>query len=238
MKLNNKGFAISTILYGLLIIIVLTTSVILGTMSFTRKNSKEFAEDVKKELEDIDLQAPSFLLTDVDMGIFDYYTGQEKPTVGMLTGDGIKKFCFNRENNENYFNEAVFEFTIRVCDRSGVNMLEDSWLPFSFYTSDESGTVTSNYDLSCGATNLVFDRENNVGNQKCSMYKQKCRANSHSIDNTNGQKLHLHVSIPDKLFEDDNHNQTEYQTIEYPNLCQINTNTTTETRCDVSYYGN
>ena len=52
MRINNKGFAISTMLYGLLIILVLTTSVILGTMSFTRKNSKEFSDEVKEKLEE------------------------------------------------------------------------------------------------------------------------------------------------------------------------------------------
>ncbi len=50
-KLNNKGFAISTILYGLLVVIMLITSLLMSTMAFSRKNSKEFTDNVRDELE-------------------------------------------------------------------------------------------------------------------------------------------------------------------------------------------
>lgn len=49
--LNNKGFAISTMLYGLLIVIILIISLLMSTISFTRKSSKEFTELVVNELE-------------------------------------------------------------------------------------------------------------------------------------------------------------------------------------------
>lgn len=51
IKLNNKGFAISTILYGLLIVLVLIISLLMTTMSFTRKTSKEFVDNIVDELE-------------------------------------------------------------------------------------------------------------------------------------------------------------------------------------------
>lgn len=50
-KLNNKGFAISTMLYGLLIIILLVVAMILSTMAFSRKNSREFTEKIVDDLE-------------------------------------------------------------------------------------------------------------------------------------------------------------------------------------------
>lgn len=49
--LNNKGFAISTMLYGLLIVIVLIVSLLMSTISFTRKTSKEFTETIVDQLE-------------------------------------------------------------------------------------------------------------------------------------------------------------------------------------------
>ena len=49
--LNNKGFAISTMLYGLLIVIVLIVSLLMSTISFTRKTSKEFNETIVDQLE-------------------------------------------------------------------------------------------------------------------------------------------------------------------------------------------
>lgn len=50
-KLNNRGFAISTILYGLLVVLILITTLIMSTMAFTRKNSKEFTENIARDLE-------------------------------------------------------------------------------------------------------------------------------------------------------------------------------------------
>ena len=52
-RVNNKGFAISTMLYGLLIVIVLVMGMIMSIMAFNRKNSREFStkavEDLEKE---------------------------------------------------------------------------------------------------------------------------------------------------------------------------------------------
>ena len=50
-RVNNKGFAISTMLYGLLIVIVLVMGMIISIMAFNRKNSKEFTQTVVDELE-------------------------------------------------------------------------------------------------------------------------------------------------------------------------------------------
>lgn len=50
-KLNNKGFAISTMLYGLLIVLILVITTLMGIMSFNRNNSKEFTDVVINELE-------------------------------------------------------------------------------------------------------------------------------------------------------------------------------------------
>ena len=50
--MNNKGFAISTMLYGLIIIIVLVMVMILSTMAFNRKSSREFTSTIVKNLED------------------------------------------------------------------------------------------------------------------------------------------------------------------------------------------
>lgn len=50
-RLNNSGFAISTMLYGLLIVMVLLLGLIMSTMSFTRNNSKKFTEQIKSDLE-------------------------------------------------------------------------------------------------------------------------------------------------------------------------------------------
>lgn len=51
-KLNKKGFAISTMLYGVLIIVLLLLTLIVNTMAFNRSKSKALVDDTVKNLED------------------------------------------------------------------------------------------------------------------------------------------------------------------------------------------
>lgn len=48
--MNNRGFAISTIIYGLLILSSAILFLLLGTMSFTREENRDFVEEIEKEL--------------------------------------------------------------------------------------------------------------------------------------------------------------------------------------------
>lgn len=60
-KMNNKGFAISTMLFGLLIVVVLILGITISIMAFNRKNSKEFGEKLIDELERGNSLVPSKL---------------------------------------------------------------------------------------------------------------------------------------------------------------------------------
>lgn len=51
MKLNNKGFAISTVLYGLLALLILIVMLIFQIMRTGSNNSKELGETVQQELD-------------------------------------------------------------------------------------------------------------------------------------------------------------------------------------------
>lgn len=50
MNMNNKGFAISTVLYGLVILMSLLLFLLLGTMSFSRDNNSKLVEQIEEEL--------------------------------------------------------------------------------------------------------------------------------------------------------------------------------------------
>ena len=50
MKLNNKGFAISTVIYGLAIMGILLVAMIMATMATTRSNSRQLAKSIEEEL--------------------------------------------------------------------------------------------------------------------------------------------------------------------------------------------
>lgn len=49
MKLNNKGFAITSVLYGLLILFVLLTSTYLSMLTTKKNNIDKAAEDIEEE---------------------------------------------------------------------------------------------------------------------------------------------------------------------------------------------
>lgn len=50
MKLNNNGFAVSTILYSLLLIGTLVLFLLIGNLNFERKSTDEFVTNIEKEL--------------------------------------------------------------------------------------------------------------------------------------------------------------------------------------------
>ena len=50
MKMNNKGFAITTIIYGLSIMGILLVAVLMATMASNRSNNKQLAKSIEDEL--------------------------------------------------------------------------------------------------------------------------------------------------------------------------------------------
>ena len=49
MKLNNKGFAITSVLYGLLILFVVLTSTNLAILSSKKNNIDKITEDLEED---------------------------------------------------------------------------------------------------------------------------------------------------------------------------------------------
>lgn len=50
MRLNQKGFAVSTILYGLLLVMVFIIFLLLSINRFERKTTNDYVELISKEL--------------------------------------------------------------------------------------------------------------------------------------------------------------------------------------------
>ena len=50
MKLNNKGFAISTVIYGLSIMGILLVALVMASMAATRSNSRQMAKSIEEDL--------------------------------------------------------------------------------------------------------------------------------------------------------------------------------------------
>lgn len=49
-RINNKGFAISTIIYGTLIMAVMIVMILLSTMSFSNKSTKDLVKEIEEDL--------------------------------------------------------------------------------------------------------------------------------------------------------------------------------------------
>lgn len=50
MKMNNKGFAISTILYGMITMATMILFLLVGNLSFQKKTTDDFTAQIEKEL--------------------------------------------------------------------------------------------------------------------------------------------------------------------------------------------
>ncbi len=50
MRLNQKGFAVSTILYGLLLVMVFIIFLLLSVSRFERRTTNDYVELISKEL--------------------------------------------------------------------------------------------------------------------------------------------------------------------------------------------
>lgn len=55
-KMNNKGFAITTVLYSLLIMAMLILFLLIGNLSFARRTTSNFVNTIKSELNDFSVQ--------------------------------------------------------------------------------------------------------------------------------------------------------------------------------------
>ena len=56
-KINNKGFAISTIIYSILIIAILIMGMLYSTIAFRKKTSSDFTHKVEEELNNLEIKS-------------------------------------------------------------------------------------------------------------------------------------------------------------------------------------
>ena len=66
-KLNNKGFAISTLIYGLAIMGIMIVAILMATMDQTRSNNTNLAKSIEEELNRFSKLETSFNSTDGDV---------------------------------------------------------------------------------------------------------------------------------------------------------------------------
>ena len=212
MKLNNKGFAISTILYGLLVLIVLTTSLILGTMAFMRKNSKNFVDDVKKNLENTDTKSPTIEIIDFKVYVSNTNNvgtyGNENRLEIPIGNNG--RICTKNYSNNYYVFD--FEYSISVCDDNNVTLLNKN-LELMYR---EVGIYGETSDNNFCTVNNFGEGVSSEGN--CNIYKATCTIPYQTLS---GSMIHpnssyfFFIEVLKGMFEDDKHNITDAERVEY-----------------------
>ena len=70
MKVNNKGFAITTLIYGLAILVLLLIIIIMATLSSMRSNIKDMAVQVEEELLSLSTSSVEYTRPDVNGNVF------------------------------------------------------------------------------------------------------------------------------------------------------------------------
>lgn len=136
-KLNNKGFAVSTILYGLLVVLILITTLIMSTMAFTRKQSKELTENIIRELE----KSGSTGYSEVNICNGEAEAIRIKNMSCDDIIDNLKQKAFAKCFNENQGDESA-------CN---ISLIENSDVINNFYTScqNETNSRQRTAEISC-----------------------------------------------------------------------------------------
>lgn len=101
-KLNNKGFAIGTILYGLLIVMVLLMSLLMSTMAFGRSNSKKYVDEIVNNLEMREKDPPEVTIEDIP----------------------------NTTTSLEPFKEATITFTVKITDKNSIIVTDEKFVKY------------------------------------------------------------------------------------------------------------
>ncbi len=157
--MNNKGFAISTMLYGLIIIILLVMLMILSIMTFNRKNSKEFSSIVRDRLENADVIVNSNFFQVFNYNASNCVTGNEstctlsncyktKTVNACKAGDIIR---YRVTDNETVTFHVLYDTANQIIMQSQKNVLYNMpWIS----GIDYSNTIT--YGIDKGPITLIY----------------------------------------------------------------------------------
>ncbi len=129
MRLNNKGFAISTVLYSLLVMATLILFLLVGNLSFERRTTSEFVNNIKDELNNYtatvhndSLTVPildnnmipvkysngSWVKADANNTNSDWYNYDEQKWANVVTLDHAKTFDLSGNGNTGIINDSTY----------------------------------------------------------------------------------------------------------------------------------
>lgn len=122
-KINNKGFAISTVIYSILIIAILVMGMLYSTVAFRKKASSDFINNIEEDLTSRKIK--SYTICRAATTLHEYISGTDDIVYGTLASTGVLK------------TGDAFD-----CDINGDNIFDDESERF-YYVSPENGDTSS-----------------------------------------------------------------------------------------------
>lgn len=166
IKVNNKGFAISTMLYGLLIVIVLVMGMIMSIMAFNRKNSREFSTTTVEDLEKETLVKPeesAVSLQFEDSNKTKYYRTLASALQWLSPGKSATiTFTKDIEENITLTKAVVVTFNLKECQFRGRINIEskEAKVTINAETSDDrTGSILGGSIYNEGT--IILNKVNN-----------------------------------------------------------------------------
>ena len=139
-KINNRGFAISTMLYGLLIIMVLMMALLMNTLAFTRNNSKKFVNEVVDKLQKREMNITVDKIVENDDL---YYSGMPEEAKG------------------NFYKNEQYKFDIKVKVNNSITPVKINCSPSEVVAYPKIGTTSLSYGTNiCPNVSKVSGEEN------------------------------------------------------------------------------
>lgn len=139
-KINNRGFAISTMLYGLLIIMVLMMALLMSTLAFTRNNSKKFVNEVVDKLQKREMNITVDKIVENDDL---YYSGMPEEAKG------------------NFYKNEQYKFDIKVKVNNSITPVKINCSPSEVVAYPKIGTTSLSYGTNiCSNVSKVSGEEN------------------------------------------------------------------------------
>ncbi len=184
-QLNNKGFAISTILYGLLVVMILLMTLLMSTMSFARNNNKKFVEEIIKNLDGTRISTKKIICKKKEGGV-EFTPGEEINCD--VNGDSQYVTVFNYITSKD--NKAIL---ISKDNLAGVNTNFTN-ISNSLKTATQSWTNVTNpvrllrfdeVNANCNPTNTIPVTVNNSLNAYCAYLANSTYWLETSIDANN-----------------------------------------------------
>ena len=156
-KLNNKGFAISTVLYSLLVMATLILFLLIGNLSFERRTTNDLANEIKDELNDYVTSSNTEVQEGQYIRVYDNYgnvTGYATYSDGTYIRQTDTVRVVSRINN----GYSIDVHNNSNSNETNIKLYQNNTSGAQYFKFTESTASNNYYNVfKANATNMVWD---------------------------------------------------------------------------------